>query len=363
MQKTIIIGLQGSGKSTLCALLDGHPELHASYQHERFVNLIPNGIKTLRGKSVKRGSRELTGTPSFNLVLKNEEFQVRFSDFRKVLQDFTYYPVLETDALHGQTLSVSDNNLKTGAQYNLDFSGFEDLWKDKLFNSRGSFTAEKVIEILYTSLFTAFGYDEKRVVKNNDILIFCVAEYGYLLDFIMREYSEYKIIFTYRKILDFASTYVERCLSQGLSRASSESQLLNSNRLVGAQNCINQWQKLSQENPSKFMMLSLEDIVLTYPETMRSVAEFLNIDFSPVLLKASLQGRHEPQIANGLGNIEGSYGNNFFSKKLKEEILKRSHPYNSKNLKYSLGNLGLRKKIIKNIFKPIKQLFLPGKNS
>ena len=304
MQKVIIGGFGGSGKSTLCTLLDGHSKLRVSFLQELFVRVFTFGFPELKKNSkMPLIGRQLIGEAHFILKLKNEKLLVKLSCFKTLLYLHTYYPILESEALSKKTTSECTNQENISLDLKINFSKFEDTWKKELFCKPTERTIEDVMNILYTAWFDSFEYYTRKMSKE-DIAVYChQSEEESGIKLMLKENFNTKYIFMYRPLEDYWAVHIDRLMLDGMTREEAEQKYCKTWRPLNQATLLPFYKKLATERPHQIMMLSIEDVVEKYKETMPKICDFIGIEPEEVLFRPTYCGKEEKSFSGYIGKV------------------------------------------------------------
>jgi hypothetical protein len=302
-QKVMIGGYAGAGKSTLCLLLDGHPQLRVT-TNERFDRVLSTGIGKIREKSALNTSRLHQLKAMFKLQMPDGIHDVHFATFRHLLDTYSFLNLIEAEALVGEKDSRTSNKAVYGLGLDLDFERFQSLWKEHLFGSNEVFTREQVLDTLYDCYFAAFR-DADLSVQEDSIVVFC-TEYGLApVELALEDDFDAKYIALRRPREDFYVGLVERMSQRGdcetLLEAEEKSKQQFSRHLN--KHVDHTIDDLARRYPDRFLILDIADVVMDYQKTMPRLAQFLGIKMDDILLRPTFHGRDMPRVEEYIGKI------------------------------------------------------------
>ncbi len=302
-KKLMVGGYGGSGKSTLCLLLDGHPKLRVT-TNERFDRVLSTGIEKIRQKTALNTSRLHQLKAMFQLQMADGIHDVHFAIFRHLLDAYSFLNQIEAEALVGEKDSRTSNKAVKSLGLDLDFERFQSLWKQRLFASNQLFSREQVLDTLYDCYFAAFR-DVDLSVREDSIVVFC-TEYGLApIEMALEDDFDAKYIALRRPREDFYAGLVERMSQRGdceTIRDAEEKTKQQFSRHLN-QHVDRTVDDLARRYPGQFLILDIADIVVDYKKTMPRIAEFLCIEMDEILLRPTFHGRDMPNGEEYIGTV------------------------------------------------------------
>ncbi len=303
--KLIIGGYSASGKSTLCLLLDGHPRLRVSYFMEKFDRVLTAGLDRIRQASDMTGARGRNLKALFCLQAVDEIYNVHFITFRNLLELHSYLSIIEAESLVGETDSGATGSAIHGMSFNLDFEGFQRLWKERLFLTDRVLSREDVLDILYDCLFTSFR-DVDWSHSDETMNVFCIENSLAPIELALADDFDAKFIIMRRPLKDMYAAFVERIsYTNGLSNmreaeVRSREHWFRHPRL----RIDRRIDELAARHPDRFMILDIADVVVDYRKTIPKIADFIGIEMDSILLRPTFHGREFPESAEYLGKVQ-----------------------------------------------------------
>lgn len=302
MKKVIIGGFSGSGKSTLTLLLDGHPRVLASYLQEVLHRVFTEGLPSLRAAAGRIAPREVPGFAHFHLRVGDERILVKFTDFIRLVYSHTYYPAIQGEALLGHTLSIATNTAMDGMPFHMDFARFEAAWTHRVFDGHPELTIEQVYDAFFLSMFEAFT-DFSFDPAADNILAINISEDLDAVKMFDREFPGCKFLFVIRPIEDLFVSEVERGAQARNDPRRIERRHLRRQRIERQVRMLEHYRAMVERSPDRAMILTIDDVVVDYRNTMKRVAEFLGIEDHPILYRPTFHGHSHDFLDNYVGVV------------------------------------------------------------
>lgn len=281
-----IDGWRGAGKGALWTLLDGHKDIFCSPVHdtsfEAFTDRSENS-EWLRNKDIRTVRKLLNNTGYYKFEM--------FSHAKVFYLDFS---------AEGDRLSIP---------FNLDFYEFDKLFFSRLMEN-DKWSIEFIVETLYNSLETI--YSKK---KDGSITKYYVAMGG-VKKWKNKNFHQIlpnsKCIQVRRDIEGIISTISNR-VANPLDKSSkggyskSFKKRIKEHEVEKILTYYQAYDNLVNQYPDTYYVVDFKNLVENSSETMRNVAQFLNIKFNDTLTLATRDGNE--LICNGKKYVGEVYDN------------------------------------------------------
>ncbi|MCP4135909.1 MAG: methyltransferase domain-containing protein [bacterium] len=296
LNKIMISGLPGSGKSTLGRLIDGHPNCFFSQTQDKLLTVFynPSAVNDLLAYDVcSRGLKIVRITRPLVLNQQNKTIKLYLELLRKLLVRYSIYYRYETYSLIKKYHSDISAQTYFLYPFNFDFNFMDRKFSTSVFDDTASpLLPEDIIDSYFSSYHSAW---KDSYIKQNDIKYY--VNFGPTdwesVDFVLKENMNIKIIYLIRSIAGLLATMAFREMD-GQSGHESEYNLKNLRlnlfklikdgylqRLISTKQIIEQ---LSKEYPDKIMIINFEELIDNHGKKMREICEFADIPFDEILL-------------------------------------------------------------------------------
>jgi len=302
-KKLMIGGYAGAGKSTLCLLLDGHPQLRVT-TNERFDRVLTSGATQIRDGRAANTNRRHQLQVQFRLQMDDGIHTVYFVTFRNLLNVHSFLNIIEAEALVGEKESRSSTGTVNTVKVDFDFERFQRLWKKRLFGTDQIFTREQVLDTLYDCFFTSFR-DMNWPENENTINVFCLAYDLAPVEMALSDGFDAKFIFMRRPREDFYAGLVQRTAERDDCKTLLDAEGMIRRQLPRHlnQSVDDRIDALAARRPESFLILDISDVAVDYEKTMPRVAKFLDIEMDEILLRPTFHGRNLPYGEEYLGKV------------------------------------------------------------
>lgn len=290
----MISGTSASGKSLICRLLDGHPDLKVIHRHDKILSSLAFPYENwniflkkyiTKDKISNIGLKYFPKKDKKSVLLKYKSKKIKFYLtpflFRKMLIDFTGYYLNETQSWLKRTdSSVSSTNYKYDV-FNFDFKKHDHFIFSKIFgNKKKILTPENILNIFMES-FVNNLYKK----KNNKKIVYMGENNLNTIEMILKENFETKIIYMLRHE---KGILLSRSIRQVMQENTKEKNLLKKINKKMENNLYANYLKMIKKNkirildlqknyPKKIKIINLEDIFKNKVKTVNSICEWLSI--------------------------------------------------------------------------------------
>lgn len=262
----LIDGEGASGKTVLRSLLDGHPQLSVLPTHDMIVDTLisyPPDVQWLAYRDIPYLRR---------LLSKSQYYQ---------LEQLAVTGSIELD------ISVRD---RITVPFDFEFWRFEAGWVGEIARLR-HWTVPAIIEAIHGS-YVAVTEGRGRAVKAHVGVGFDdPATPGRLFEHI----PDARLLYLHRSTEGILAARARRRSSERdmFSKENDEltvEELLRRDKVRKIRNRLDAVRRLAGERPDQVRIIDFDDLVLNTAKTMRQVAEFLGIDFTPDLEISTMAG-------------------------------------------------------------------------
>jgi hypothetical protein len=334
-----LYGWGGCGKSVLKRLLDGHQQLAVTPDHDTLINTfaldnVRGEIKDPRGDSVD------------------------IESLRGLLNNSKYYFLQRVYEGIPSWMPTSANDQTAFDFEGFDFYEFEREWVKKVNQDR-DYTPENILYRILQTLFEEwkpYEYNETQC----DYFVGTGCKRKYPMRYLLETVQGSKVIFAYRDPRGIISTEGTRSKKDhGIDAR------LRSGEIFEILEQYTYAKLLKSKNPNRVHIVSFEDFILETSQTMPDIANFLEIDYDPILKKATFAGR-DIETSSGesyIGEINDDWRDIMSPRQKKiatlqlgESSLSDSNPMEIYT--YGLSYANLYKKTLKERVKTIRKKFL-----
>lgn len=262
----LIDGEGASGKTVLRSLLDGHPQLSVLPTHDMIVDTL------------------VSYPPDFPWLAYRD-----IPYLRRLLAASSYYQ-LEQLAVTGSIeidISVSD---RITVPFDFDFWRFEADWIGQMARE-SNWTVSAIIEAIHKSYVTVAEGREREVKGHVGVGFDDPATPARLFEHI----PDARLMYLHRSAEGILAARARRRSSDRdmFSRVNDEltvEELLRRDKVRKIRNRLAAVRQLVRKRPDQVQIIDFEELVLDTAGTMRQVADFLGIDFTPGLQASTLIG-------------------------------------------------------------------------
>ena len=180
----LIGGSSASGKSLICRLLDGHPNLEVVHRHDKILSFLEfpyNNWNIFLKNYLSNDKVSITGLNYFpkkdkkSTLLKYKSKKLEFfltpELLRKMLLDFTGYYLNETQSWLKKTNSSLSSISNKYNQFNFNFKKYDDSIMSQIFTDKKKiFTPEKIFNIFLRS-FIEVSNKKKNKIKEQSLWV------------------------------------------------------------------------------------------------------------------------------------------------------------------------------------------------
>lgn len=262
----IIDGWFGSGKSVLTSLLDSHNLV--------FVNHVHDATYSIFYDSTEHDS-----------WIKDKDWE----QVKKFLyqSDFNKFKLYYENRIHTMHF---DATRYINFEYNIDFKEFENLFEENLKTEK-IWSIEKIINILYQS-YSTIALNENKQFKYYVTL--SNPEIFESWNKIYKLYPNMKKIIIKRDIKDIVSARITRKsilikkpknFQRNYLYRENFDIFIQNNELNSILNYYKQAEIFAEKYPNSFILINFDDLIYNTENTMRKLCNFLNIEFSDILLQ------------------------------------------------------------------------------
>jgi hypothetical protein len=263
----LVDGEGGSGKMVLRSLLDGHPKLSVLPIHDKIIDSLcdyPEEVRWLEERDLVY-LRQLLGTTNYYMLEKLSlkgylEFSMSAQDYLDIHADF-------------------------------DFSKFDSLWTRNLFRESG-WSLERIVRLLHE----AFQESLRDHAGVPDSIIGCVGV-GFDKPAIgarfLKSYPTGKLLYMFRPVEGILASRAGRKKIDGEAQSAvvSVEQLLRKDKIAKIHARQARIKRLALDRPDSIMIVDFAELIENTEKTMRGIAEFLGIEFHPILTIGTVLGR------------------------------------------------------------------------
>jgi Sulfotransferase family len=262
----LIDGEGASGKTVLRSLFDGHPQLSVLPTHDMIVDTLvsyPPDVRWLAYRDIPY--------------------------LRRLLSMSSYYQ-LEQLAVTGSIeidISVRD---RITMPFDFDFWRFEADWVGQIAR-KPDWTVSAIIEAIHRSYVTVTEGRKREIRGHVGVGFDDPATPARLFEHI----PDARLLYLHRSAEGILAARARRRSSERdmFSKVNDEltvEELLRRDKVRKIRNRLDAVRRLAGERPDQVRIIEFEELVLDTAGTMRQVADFLGIDFTPGLETSTLVG-------------------------------------------------------------------------
>lgn len=284
MKKIYICGLAASGKGLMKQLLDGHSKLCMV----PFQGFILKSLMTYDFVSITSNPRFLNPyrteyfkyMPFFNIVEGNSVYKINFDEFaRNIYYNYDLYIASRSKRLWGE----AGKGVESLVEFQFDYPRFEEDWFNALFAKQVNISIEEFLDVMYDCFIN--NWKNKYIISKDVKAVFTTVQNGIApINWLLKNTANSKLLLMERNGVGFSYAMA----SKHAVRSKEYPSLYNLSLI----NSLKEYRRVIysdeiRSNP-RLLIVDFDKLVLDTHNTMIKVAEFLEMEYEDILIKATI---------------------------------------------------------------------------